>query len=404
MPQTVSADKKKIHGKNTAVREMYLTMQHEKSEGSRNAVLILANHAVAVCNVRMELIKRLIADGYEVHVSCPSGSGTDSLTAMGVRFHKIKIDRHGMNPFAELSVLNEYRRLVRSICPAVVLTYTIKPNIYGGIAAGEAHIPYIANITGLGSALEKEGIKRVFLMLLYKAGLYHAQKVFFQNRANRHFMLKHRIVTGPHELLPGSGVNLEKHSLEEYPGTSKGLVFLTAGRIMKDKGTDELLEAAAVIKKRYPDVRFCLTGFFDDDYREKIASAVKEGLIEYTGQQNDMHPYFKNSHALIHPSHHEGMSNAILEAASTGRPVLASRIPGCREAFDEGVSGFGFRAGDSASLVRAIEKFIRLSSVQKAEMGKAGRRKMEREFDRQTVVEKYMREINRIRRRQDGFI
>lgn len=371
---------------------------HTQSDGKKKSVLILANHDMVVCNFRMELIERLLKDGYEVHVSAPYGIRTDELISIGVKFHPVKIERHGMNLFAELHVLKEYQKLLKSICPAVVLAYTIKPNIYGGIASRQEHIPFIANITGLGIALKSESIKRKFLLILYKAGIYQAKKVFFQNQANKNFMLKHGIITGPYGMLPGSGVNLVKHCMEEYPETSQTLVFTTAGRIMKDKGIDELLEAAAVIKKRHAGVRFCLIGFFDDDYRVIIQNAVREGLIEYAGHQKDIHLFLKNSHALIQPSHHEGMSNVILEAASTGRPVLASRIPGCMEAFEEGISGFGFRAGDSADLVRVIEKFISLSSVKKAEMGRAGRKKMEREFDRQIVVEKYMREINSIGR------
>ncbi len=379
-------------------------MVHKHSSEKRKSVLILVNHAVVICNFRMELAERLLADGYAVHVSCPYGKQIDGLEAMGVNYHNTRIQRHGMNPAAEIRLLKEYCRLMREIRPAAVFAYTIKPDIYGGLAAGWAHIPFVANITGFGTALEKDGLRKRCLLLLYRQGLRHAQKVFFQNRENQNYMLKHHIVTGPHALLPGSGVNLSKHCLEAYPMSRGPLIFLTAGRIMKDKGIDELLEAAEIIRNRYAWVQFLLVGFFDEDYREKIAKAERKGIIRYFRQQKDIHPYMKRAHALIQPSHHEGMSNVLLEAASTGRPVLAGRIAGCREAFDEGISGFGFRAGDSADLVRVIEKFIRLSHVQKAEMGKAGRRKMEREFDRQIVVEAYMRELNGIGRQQDEFI
>ena len=165
---------------------------------------------------------------------------------------------------------------------------------------------------------------------------------------------------------------------------------------MRDKGTDELLEAAKTIKEKYPTTTFRLIGFFDDDYEEKIRKAEREGIIEYIGQQKDIHPWLKNTHAAIHPSYHEGMSNVLLEAAATGRPVLASDIPGCREAFEEGVSGLGFRARDIDELVKTIEAFIVLPYSRKAQMGKEGRRKMEMEFDRKVVVGSYMEEIRLI--------
>lgn len=359
----------------------------------KKKVLILANHDLVIYNFRLELVERLLAEGHQVHLSSPYGSRIDDLTAIGAQYHQTDMDRHGMNPAKELLLLARYRRLFRDIRPDIVLAFTVKPDIYGGMAAGAAHIPFIANITGLGTALENGGIKKAFVLFLYRIGLLHAHRVFFQNRENLNFMLEHHVVTGPYSLLPGSGVNLSRHSYEEYPEVSQELVFITAGRIMKDKGTDELLEAAQAIKRKHPKVRFCLIGFFDGDYRRKIAQAVRKGTVEYIGQKKDIHPYIRDAHAVIHPSHHEGMSNVLLEAASAGRPVLASNIPGCQEAFDEGISGFGFPAGDSAALAEVIERFIALTARQKADMGKAGRRKMEREFDRKIVVEAYMKEI-----------
>ena len=209
-------------------------------------------------------------------------------------------------------------------------------------------------------------------------------------------MLTHGVVTGSYELLPGSGVNLDRHCYEPYPVETEKLVFTTIGRLMKDKGTDELLKAAKAVKQKYPSVRFRVIGFFDGDYQAKIESAVKNGVIEYIEQQKEIHPFIKETHAVIHPSYHEGMSNVLREAAATGRPVLASKVPGCTETFAEGVSGFGFQAKDSADLEKVIERFIRLPYEEKEAMGKAGRQRMEEKFDRRIVVEKYMGEIRKI--------
>lgn len=365
----------------------------EKKQKQKQAVLILVNHDVVIYNFRLELVERLLAEGYEVHISSPYGEHIDELKALGAVYHSITIERHGMNPIAELNILNQYKRLMRIIRPKVVLTYTIKPNIYGGIAARQAGIPFIANVTGLGTSIQNGGVKERMMIQLYKVGLYKADMVYFQNEANQEYMLAHGAVKGAYTLIPGSGVNLEKHCYEPYPENKGRLIFTTVGRLMKDKGTDELLQMAKKIKEKYPFVHFRLIGFFDGDYQSKIEDAVKSGVIEYFEQQKEIHPFMKESHAIIHPSYHEGMSNVLLEAAATGRPVLASRIPGCQETFDEGVSGLGFKAQSSDDLMRAVEEFIALPYEEKAAMGKNGRLKMEALFDRKVVVEEYMREI-----------
>lgn len=360
------------------------------------SILILVNHDVVIYNFRLELVEKLLSDGYDVHISSPYGEHINDLIALGAEYHELSINRHGMNPVIEISVLKEYKRLMGSIRPIVVLTYTIKPNIYGGIAAKEKHIPFIANITGLGTSIENEGVKKYLVLQMYKIGLYKAQKVFFQNEENQKFMIQHKIVSSPYDLLPGSGVNLLRHCYETYPKDTGELIFTTIGRVMKDKGINELLVAAKFIKRNYSNVRFRVIGFFDDDYKHIIKNAVEDGIIEYIEQQRDIHPFIAESHAIIHPSYHEGMSNVLLEAAATGRPVLASDIPGCKETYEEGVSGIGFRVRDNKDLIRAIKQFIELPYEKKIEMGRSGRRKMEKEFNRQVVVEKYIREIAKI--------
>lgn len=366
-----------------------------KIEKGEKAVLILVNHDVVIYNFRLELVERLLAEGYEVHISSPTGEHTRELIEKGAFFHEIEIDRHGMNPKAEIQIFCEYRKLIQEICPMVILSYTVKPNVYGGIAARMAHIPFIANVTGLGTTLNRDGVKEKLVLFLYRQGLYGAQKVFFQNESNRSFMLEKHVISAscPTEVIPGSGVNLDTHKFESYPKETDSLIFTTIGRIMRDKGTDELLYAAEKIKEKYPAVIFRLIGFFDENYEEKIRAAQEKGIIEYVEQQRDIHIWMKKAHAIIHPSYHEGMSNVLLEAAATGRPVLASDIPGCREAFEEGVSGIGFKPRDGRDLIRAIEDFMNLSHEQKRNMGKAGREKMEREFDRRIVVSAYMQEI-----------
>lgn len=368
----------------------------EMEKNKKRLVLILVNHEVVIYNFRLELVERLLTDGFEVHISSPYGERLEELKSFGAVCHDIVIDRHGVNPKNEIHIFTEYWKLMKCIRPDVVLTYTIKPNIYGGIAARIANMPYVVTITGLGTAFNRGWMKKIFVLFLYRIALYGAQKVFFQNEENKNLMAANHAVSCLYEILPGSGVNLRTHCYEPYPEDTDEMIFITAGRIMKDKGIDELLEAARIVKKHYPKVKFWLIGFFDEDYEIRIQAAVKEGFIEYIGQQKDIHRWIKAAHAVIHPSYHEGMSNVLLEAAAAGRPVIASDISGCREAFDEKISGLAFQVKNSMDLVRAVEEFIRMPYEQKIVMGKEGRRKMEREFDRRIVVAKYMEEIEKI--------
>lgn len=358
-------------------------------------IMIFANNDVGLFKFRKELIAALL-DRYQVHIALPYGDYVDSLVQMGCIFHATEFQRRGKNPINDFILLNKYNDLLREVSPMAVLTYTVKPNIYGGIICTLRKVPYIANITGLGTAIENGGLMQKLLLALYKLGLRKAQKVFFQNEANRDFMLSKGVVKGAFELLPGSGVNLDEHSAEPYPNQEKPLVFVTIGRIMKDKGADEILYAAKTIQRDYPNVVFRLIGGFDGAYEEKVQQAVAAETIEYLGHQSDVHACLKDAHAIVHASYHEGMSNVLLEAAACGRPVIATDVAGCRETYDDHVSGIACKARDGDDLVRAIREFIALPYDQKALMGQAGRRKVELEFDRSIIINRYMKTIEEI--------
>ncbi len=353
-------------------------------------ILFLANNDSGLYKFRRELLETLVQE-HEVSFCVPPGEYVSAIQALGCRYIPCDLlDRHGTNPLKELKLLGFYRRILRQLRPDVVFTYTIKPNVYGGLACAGLRIPYIANVTGLGVSLENKGVLQTVTKTLYRFGLWKARRVFFQNKSNREFMIKNRIVTRNWCDLPGSGVNLEQHRFEAYPAETDSPVFTTIGRIMKDKGIDELLQAARAIKKEYPQVIFRLIGSFEENYQEIIRAAAREGILEYIEPQNDIHPFMKESHAILHPSYHEGMSNVCLEGAATGRPILASDIPGCRETFEEGVSGIGFRPRDPLSLEAAIRRFLALPYEARKAMGAAGRKKVEAEFDRKLVIRAYL--------------
>lgn len=361
----------------------------------KKKVLILANNASGLYDFRNELLLRLLQE-YEVHVSLPDEDTVPEIAGEGCIVHHTDLERRGMNPIKDGKLMLDYARLIKKIRPNAVLTYTIKPNIYGSLICRISRIPYIVNITGLGSAFEDGGILQKIVVVLYKMALKKAECVFFQNSRNRDIFAGFGIKGKKERMVPGSGVNLDRHVFETYPEMDEPIKIVFVGRIMKEKGIDELLYGAEKIKQQYPNVIFELIGSFEDDYKELIEKKEQEGIVRFVGYQKIIHPYYKKSSAAIVPSYHEGMSNVILEASATGRPVLAADIPGCREGFNDGITGIGFEPRQQQACYEAIKRFVELPYEDRREMGQRARQKMEKEFDRRIVVESYIEEIQQI--------
>jgi glycosyltransferase involved in cell wall biosynthesis len=357
-------------------------------------ILVLANFGMGLYKFRKELLEALIKNN-NVYISLPNDEYVPKLEKLGCQFIETRLERRGTNPLNDLILLLHYIKTIKRINPDMVLTYTIKPNVYGGIASRITRTPYMTNITGLGTAVENSGLIQTVTLNLYRIALRNASCIFFQNEANQKFFTQHSIIKTKTRLIPGSGVNLLNHPFEEYPEENNGIKFLFIGRIMKAKGIEELLQAAKRIKEKYPSVQFDLVGGSEEDYQQQLVELKNLGIINYHGQQDDVHSFIKRAHATILPSYHEGTSNVLLESASSGRPVLASRVPGCIETFDDYVSGIGFEVRSVESLVEAIMKFILLPFEEKKAMGLAGRRKMEKEFDRELVIHSYLDEIDK---------
>ena len=353
-------------------------------------IVILVNSDIVIYNFRLELVEALLSNGYQVVIISPYGKRIDFLTQLGCKFIELNLARHGKNLFQDLNLLKNYKKILKLEKPDVVLTYTIKPNIYGGMACQSLKIPYIANITGLGDAIENGGLLQKITLFLYKLGLKKVKNVFFQNASNQKFFLDNKIVKGNNDLLPGSGVNIERFAYAEYP-TNDAIKLLFIGRITRDKGVNELAEVAKIIASKYQNVVFDIVGWADEG-SENPFEELKNCCCY--GNQINVKPFIEKAHAIVLPSYHEGMANVLLEAAACGRPILASNIPGCQETFDEDITGFGFEPKNIESLCEVIEKFIALPYEQKCEMGKLGRKKMEEQFNRQIVVNKYLEQIN----------
>lgn len=358
----------------------------------KNKILILANSSGGLYDFRNELVLKLLEE-YRVTVSIPDNVRAKELREEGCEVVHTPINRRGVNPLEDIKLLKSYRRLIRQETPCLVLTYTIKPNIYGGLCCRFMNIPYISTVTGLGSTFQKEGMLLKMITLMYRMGLKGADCIFFQNEENKKTFEKYNIRGKKSLLVSGSGVNLARHAFEPYPESDE-VRFLFVGRVMREKGIEELLSAAKELHSQ--KVIFELLGYCDEDYQDRLDTEEKNGVIRQLGFNPDVHEYIKNCSALILPTYHEGMSNVLMEASATGRPVIASNISGCREIFEEGVTGYGFAPKSSEDLIRAIKKFLGISVSERARMGVNARDKMEREFDRNNVVGVYINEIREI--------
>lgn len=367
--------------------------------GMAKRVLILGNSGLVVFGMRGELIQRLVEEGYEVMVSFPNsilGEGTQMAKEYGCKFVEVLIDRRGTNAFRDAELLRNYLKLIKDVKPDVVLTYTVKCSIYGGMACRILEVPYLVNITGLGKGLAEGGLKQKLLVMLYKVAVQSAQCVFFQNQHDRQFFIDQGISCRKAAMLPGSGVNLEKYVPIPYPTDDK-IVFTYIARVMKTKGIDEFLDAAKAIKKDHANVEFHICGFYEDDYKDIIEDVQAQGVVKYHGQVSDVRPYETISHCIVLPTYHpEGISNVLLEAAACARPIITTNRPGCAEVVDDGINGYLVNERDSQDLIQKMRKFMELPWDVRRGMGLAGRTKVEKEFDRQIVVEKYLEYIQQI--------
>lgn len=360
-------------------------------------ILIAANSDMGLYKFRKELITELLKDN-EVYISLPNGEFVKEFEQTGCKFIETSFDRHGKNPFRELKLLSTYKRMIKRIKPDVVLTYTIKPNVYAGMACAALKVPYIANITGLGSAVENKGLMQKITLKLYRRGLRKADKVFFQNTENLDFMLKNKVVKHNkhnYALLPGSGVNLDLNNVEDYP-TDLPTKYLFVGRLMKDKGYTEYVTAAKKVLESGASAEFYSIGPCEKEYEATLERIDADKYVKWHGEVNNVHEYMKNCHVVVLPSYHEGMANVLLEAAATGRPVIATDVPGCRETYDDGISGLSCKPRDAESLYIAMRKFAEMSFDEKKQMGAAGRKKVESQFDRKIVVDAYMNQIQKL--------
>lgn len=352
-------------------------------------ILILTNHSYMLYQFRKELISKLLEEN-EVVVSTPFVGHEDDLKKMGCQMIDTYVDRRGINPITDIKLIKTYDDLIKEVNPDKVITYSIKPNIYGGFICKKLKIPYYCNVQGLGTAFQKKILSQL-VTVLYKYAFQKVNTVFFENTRNgQEFIDRNIILQDKMTILNGAGVNLEQYYYETYPTNDK-IHFLFVGRIMKEKGVDELFEAIEKLQEK--NVILDIVGFFEDEYKQRIDELVEKGLAVFHGFQSDVRLYYRKADCVVLPSYHEGMSNVLLEASASGRPVITSNIPGCKEAVDDGISGYLCHVKDSQHLYEKMLSFCMLPKTQREIMGQKAREKMEKEFNKDQVVEKTYKEL-----------
>jgi galacturonosyltransferase len=355
-------------------------------------ILILANSDLGLYKFRKELIEELLKEN-EVFISLPDGEFIKELRELGCNYINTKVDSRGTNPMLDLKLMLTYKKIIRSVKPDVVLTYTIKPNVYGGLICRITNTPYISNITGLGMAMENDGALQNITLFLNKLALKKASCVFLQNKDNADFINKREIIKGKQKLIPGSGVNLTHYNILDYP-SDEVVNFLYVARVMKQKGIDQYLDTAKYIKNKYPNTIFHVVGYCEEAYEDELNTLNDKGIIQYHGMQSDVRMFHEISHCTIHPSYYpEGMSNVLLESGACARPIITTNKSGCKEIVDDGLNGYVVDQQDSQDLIKKTEMFLSLSYEDKRKMGLASRSKVEKEFDRQIVIDAYLGEI-----------
>ena len=358
-------------------------------------IVLSANSDWNIANFRQGLIRALRSAGYEPVVMAPKDPAAEArMAALGVQRIPVRIERSGRNPLADARLLLEYKRLLGKLRPAAYLGFTIKPNIYGSLAAASLGIPAIPNVSGLGTAFIRRGMLQQIVTRLYRVAFSRCPVVFFQNDEDRQLFVDRGIVEDRQaRVLPGSGVDLEHFT--PRPPTNGPPAFLLVGRLLRDKGVREFVGAARALSPMLTGSRFQLLGPIDQANRTAITRAqlddwVAEGVVEYLGVTDDVRPYMAKATAVVLPSYREGLPRSLLEAAAMERPLIAADVPGCRDVVEDGVNGYLCDPRDSRSLASAMRRMAALSPAERLAMGQAGRRKVQEQFGEELVVQSYL--------------
>lgn len=363
-------------------------------------ICLTANVAWNIWNFRRPLVRMLLAEGHEVQILAPPDETVESLIALGCAFTPLQMDRAGLNPLAELELLRRFDRHFRKTKPDVILSFTVKNNLFGALAAARQGIPILPNVTGLGTAFLSGGVLRRIATSMYRIAFRKCRTVFFQNEDDRDLFVGAQIVRKDQaKILPGSGIDLDEFKPRPLPQTRSKTVFLMVARLLRDKGVVEFAQAAKIVREKRPEAVFRLMG--EAGYvnrtaisQELVDSWVEEGYIEYLGKHADVRDEIARADCVVLPSYREGAPRTLIEAAAMARPTVTTDVPGCRAVVAHRTTGFLCAVRDPVSLAQSMLEFLDLDPHQRTRMGAAARAKMEREYSVERVVAAYRRELD----------
>jgi glycosyltransferase involved in cell wall biosynthesis len=365
-------------------------------------IMIIANTSWYLYNFRFGLIKSLVKRGYQISTLAPVDEFSINLENAGCRHIQLEMDNEGLNPINDLMMKRKLSEIYREIKPDLILHYTIKPVLYGSMAAAKLGIPFINNITGLGTAFIKRNWVTWLVKRLYRLSQKNADYVFFQNADDKELFIRDKLIPEnvPQEVISGTGIDTDHFNVRPYPEENH-MTFLLIARMLWDKGVGEFVEAARQMKSEFSDIRFQLLGFIDVSNRTAISRRqmqiwTGQGVIDYLGETDDVRPYIADVDCVVLPSYREGLPRTLLEAASMGRPIITTDVTGCREVVEHGVNGYLCKARDADDLAHKMKDMLQLSPHERREMGLMGRKKIEESFDEKIIVQKIVNRIESV--------
>lgn len=382
-------------------QEIDVMLNYEVQAIDGKVVVISANTSHYVWQTRQNLIHDIQDIDCNVILVAPRDDYSKRFSGLNVEYVELPM-KMNKNPFSDYLLYRRYLSIFREIKPDIYLGYTIKPNIYGSLAAHRLGIPTINNIAGLGTIFSSRSTFATIAKVLYHIALDGSSMIFFQNPDDRRLFTSGGVVRHDrHDLLPGSGVDLNRFAFDPLPHRKRDepLRFLLIARMLWDKGVGEFVEAARNIRQHHSDIRFCILGGLDNDNPNAIPRSqmdvwVSEGHVEYLGYSDDVVQEILQSDCIVLPSAYpEGTPRTLLEASAVGRPIITTDAPGCRETVDDGLNGYLCKVRDSADLQRKMEQIISLPPNDRRDMGRAGRARMEKDFDEKFVIRKYINAI-----------
>lgn len=373
-------------------------------------IAVVLNTSWNIYNFRMNFLRELLAQGHEIHTVAPVDDYTQHLTDLGCVHHRVKMDSRGANPIKDSALILELFLTYKKIRPDIILHYTIKPNVYGTLAASMLKIPVINNVCGLGTVFLKRNLVSAIAMILYKISFRFAHKVFFQNPDDlKLFIDKNLVAASAAELIPGSGIDLKKFQPVPFKRNEK-FTFLLISRLITDKGVLEYIEAVKKLKESGFNAHFQVLGAKDPQHKRGIEISVidewiKSNTIEYLGTTNDVRNYIHKADCVVLPSYREGTPRTLLEAASSSKPIIATDVPGCNNVVVDHFNGLLCRLKDADDLANKMKQIASFEDERLQEFGRNGRLKMEAEYDESFVINKYLRALEEIKRhRKTHFI